>query len=129
MIYKVTVCHMRIGSYACQPVYSGKQMALKTDKRDNLTTKATLNNKYNDLYDGPSVTEKINLNLFSLPFIGQRKEIKIIFTPVYWAEKIDLNTFFPTTLEKEGKYISSNNWLPGSFSYWYGLLSLYQIEK
>ena len=25
------------------------------------------------LYDGPSVKEKIGLNLFSLPFIGERK--------------------------------------------------------
>ena len=29
--------------------------------------------------DGPSVKEKIYLNLFSLPFIGERKQIQIYF--------------------------------------------------
>ena len=52
--------------------------------------------------------EKIYSNLFSLPFIGERKYIQIyfhsrlfvrenmfkfIFTPVYWEEKIYLNIF------------------------------------
>ena len=40
------------------------------------------------IYDGPSVKEKINLDLFSLLFIGARK-----FTPVYWGVKINLNLF------------------------------------
>ena len=59
--------------------------------------------------------EKINLNIFSPTFIG--------------GEKINLNLFIPTTIEKEGKYILNNDWLPASFSYWYGVLSLYQIGK
>ena len=57
-------------------------------------------------YDGPSGNEKINLDLFSLPFIGERTYIKIhfhsrllvrenkfkfIFTPVYWEKKINSN--------------------------------------
>ena len=29
--------------------------------------------KLTDTYDGPSVKEKINSNLFSLPFIGERR--------------------------------------------------------
>ena len=42
---------------------------------------------------------------------GVRENKKVfIFTPVYWGEKIKLY-FFPTTLEKEGKYISSADWL------------------
>ena len=112
-------------------------------------------------YDGPSVKEKINSSLFSLPFIGERKKkinlnlfslpfirerkwilfyfhscllrrenrFKFTFTPVYWWEKINLNSFFPDLHRKVRKYISSNDWLPGSFSDWYGLLSLYQIAK
>ena len=29
--------------------------------------------KHDQMYDGPSVKEKMNQNLFSLPFIGERK--------------------------------------------------------
>ena len=62
--------------------------------------------------------------LFSLPFFwggggGRENKTNFIFTPV---------------LEKEGEYISTNDWLPGSFSYWYvggggGVILFYQIEK
>ena len=53
-----------------------------------------------DIYDGLSMKERINMNLFSLPFIGKRKYISIyfhsrllvgenifefIFNPVYWG--------------------------------------------
>ena len=37
--------------------------------------------------------ERINLNLFSLPFIGGENIFEFIFTPVYWGEKIYLNLF------------------------------------
>ena len=30
---------------------------------------------HSEHYDGPSVKERINLNLFSLPFVGERKNI------------------------------------------------------
>ena len=45
------------------------------------------------MYDGPSVKEKINLDLFSLPFIGRENKLGFIVTPVYWGEKINLNSF------------------------------------
>ena len=45
------------------------------------------------LYDGPSVKEKNNFNLFSLPFIRRENRFKYFFTPVYWGEKINLNLF------------------------------------
>ena len=49
-------------------------------------------------YDGPSVKEKINLSLFSFPFIGERKYIfEFIFTPVYWGVKNN-NFIFSFTL-------------------------------
>ena len=66
-------------------------------------------------------------NFIFTPVLGEEKKKYFIFTPAYWGEKIKLY-FFPTTIEKEGKYILSNDWLPGSFSYWYGE-SLCQIEK
>ena len=37
------------------------------------------------LYDGTSVKERINFNLFSLPFIGKRKYIQIYFLFHTWS--------------------------------------------
>ena len=71
------------------------------------------------MYDGPSVKERINLNLFSLPFIGEWTYIWIyfhsrllggenifefIFTPVYCGEKTYLN-LFSLPFVGERKYI------------------------
>ena len=67
-------------------------------------------------YDGPSVKERINLNLFSLPFIGERKYVWIyfhsrllggenifefIFTHVYWGRKNIWIYFHSRLLGKE----------------------------
>ena len=49
----------------------------------------------------------------------RENKFEFTFTPVYWGENEFI--FFPTTIEKEGKYISGNDWLPGSFSYLYGV--------
>ena len=38
-----------------------------------VTNKVKTTHFFVKTYDGPSVKEKINLNLFSLPFIGERK--------------------------------------------------------
>ena len=64
--------------------------------------------------------EKIYLNLFSAPYFWGRKYIKI-----YFHHRI----FGVDHYRKGRKYISSNGWLPGSLSYWYGELSLYQYSE
>ena len=51
--------------------------------------------------------------------------VSIIFgvPELRWTKRQRANKklfIFTPFLEKEGKYISSNDWLPGSFSYWYG---------
>ena len=48
LVVKCAGSQMRIDSYACQPVYSGKQNGFKTGKQGNLTTKATLNSTSKD---------------------------------------------------------------------------------
>ena len=82
--------------------------------------KSFLNYSHN--CDGPSKCEGANYfiffttvfwrekikNLFIFHLIcGIENKKTFIFTPVYWGEKINLNLFFPTAIEKEGKYISS----------------------
>ena len=91
--------------------------------------------------------------LFSLPFIEERNKQLFIFTPVFagredkklfiftpvFGEEKRKNFFIFTPFywgdiygrkeRKEGKCISSNHWLPGSFSYSYWELSLYKIAK
>ena len=48
--------------------------------------------------------EKIYLNIYSLPFVGERKYIQIYFhSHLLWRENIFKYFFRP--LEKEGKYI------------------------
>ena len=61
-----------------------------------------------------------------------KKNKKLYFHLFFWGgggdlmhhrlfgEKIKKNSIFTPVIERERKYISSNDWLPGSFSYWYG---------
>ena len=63
--------------------------------------------------------EKIKIFTFTTVLSGGENKKLFIFTPVFLGEKMK-NFIFTLVLEKEGKYISSNDWFPGSFSYWYG---------
>ena len=44
-------------------------------------------------YDGPSVKEKIFEYFFHHRILEGENKFKDIFTPVYWGEKINLNIF------------------------------------
>ena len=51
--------------------------------------------------------------------IGGEKIIKRLFLlPSLWERKYKNFFTFTPVLEEVGKYISSNDWLPGSLSYW-----------
>ena len=45
------------------------------------------------MYDGPSVKEKINLSLFSLPNKREWNKIEYIFSPQKTGVKINSNVF------------------------------------
>ena len=66
-------------------------------------------------------------NFIFTPVLGEEKKERLYFHSRLLGRE-NKTLFFPTTIEKEGKYILSNDWLPGSFSYWYGE-SLCQIEN
>ena len=51
-------------------------------------------NKFKFIFTPVYWGENKSLNLFSLPFIGERENtFRYIFIPVYWGEKIYLNSF------------------------------------
>ena len=67
--------------------------------------------------------------IFTTVFLGEKIYLNIFSPSYFWGRKYIQINFFPTTIEKGGKFISSNGWLHGSLYFWYGELSLYQYSE
>ena len=89
-------------------MWSGNNIVLFTLPKEKVKIKFFIFSRQ-QMYDGPSVKEKIFKYIFHHRILGGENIFKYIFTTVFWGENIYLNIFSPPKYGSENifKYIFS----------------------